>query len=165
MKLSRSTQTNGLRYNSSASLNNYPGDRMPSQPKPPNLEKEMIRASKHGATIMVMALLAKDPALISARDVDGSTPLHCATWKGHERLVQVLLKHGADVNATNNNDHWGTTPLHAAAHGNQRAIAELLIAHGADIDVKNLNGRTPLQETEFHKAKPVANLLIKHGAA
>jgi len=77
----------------------------------------------------------------------------------------VLLKNGADVNATNNNDHWGTTPLHAAAHGNQRAIAELLIAHGANINAKNLNGRTPLQETEFHKAKPVANLLIKHGAA
>jgi len=49
--------------------------------KTPNLEKEMIKASKHGQTIMVMALLAKDPSLISARDADGSTPLHCATWK------------------------------------------------------------------------------------
>ena len=137
---------------------------MPTQPKPVNLEKEMIKAAKHGATVMVLALLAKDPSLISARDSDGSTPLHCATWKGHERLVQVLLENGADANATNNNDHWGTTPLHAAAHGNQRAIAELLIKHGADIHAKNLNGRTPLAETEFHKAKPVANLLKQHGA-
>jgi ankyrin repeat protein len=54
--------------------------------------------------------------------------------------------------------------LHAAAHANQRAIAELLIAHGADIHAINLNGRTPLAETEFHKAKPVANLLKQHGA-
>ena len=137
----------------------------PSHLKPVNLEKEMIKAAKRGATIMVLALLAQDPALISARDADGSTPLHCATWKGHERLVHVLLEHGADVNAVNNNDHWGTTPLHAAAHANQRAIAELLIAHGADIQATNLNGRTPLAETEFHKARPVANLLKQHGAA
>ncbi len=137
---------------------------MPAQPKPANLEKEMIKAAKHGATGTVLTLLAQDASLISARDTDGSTPLHCATWKGHERLVEVLLQQGADVNATNNNDHWGTTPLHAAAHGNQRAIAELLITHGADIHARNLNGRTPLAETEFHKAKPVANLLKKHGA-
>lgn len=134
------------------------------QAKPIDLEKAMIKATKHGQTVMVLSLLAQNPELISARDSDGSTPLHCATWKGHERLVQVLLEHGADVNATNNNDHWGTTPLHAAAHGNQRAIAELLIKHGADIHAKNLNGRTPLQETEFHKAKPVANLLKQNGA-
>lgn len=137
---------------------------MPAQPKPVDLEKAMIKASKHGATILVLALLARDPSLVSARDTDGSTPLHCATWKGHERLVEVLLKHGADVNARNNNDHWGTTPLHAAAHANQRAIAELLIAKGADIHATNLNGRTPLAETEFHKAKAVAKLLKQHGA-
>ena len=137
---------------------------MPSQPKPVDLEKQMIKCAKHGQTILVLALLGQDPKLISARDADGSTPLHCATWKGHERTVQVLLEHGADVNAVNQNDHWGTTPLHAAAHGNQRAIAERLIAAGADIHATNLNGRTPLAETEFHKAKPVANLLRQHGA-
>jgi ankyrin repeat protein len=136
---------------------------MPS--KQPNLEKEIIRAAKSGAASKVKELLDHDAALISARDTDGSTPLHCATWKGHQSVVALLLKSGAEVNAVNNNDHWGTTPLHAAAHANQRAIAELLIAHGANVHAINLNGRTPLAETEFHKAKPVANLLKQHGAA
>jgi ankyrin repeat protein len=135
-----------------------------AQPKPVNLEKEIIRAAKSGNTGRVKELLERDAALISARDADGSTPLHCATWKGHQGVVELLLELGADVNAKNNNDHWGTTPLHAAAHANQRAIAERLIQHGADIHATNLNGRTPLDETEFHKAKPVANLLKKHGA-
>jgi ankyrin repeat protein len=133
-------------------------------PKPLNLEKEIIRAAKSGAVARVKELLEQDPALISARDSDGSTPLHCATWKGQLAVVELLLTRGAEVNARNQNDHWGTTPLHAAAHANQRAIAELLIAHGADLHATNLNGRTPLAETEFHKAKPVANLLKQHGA-
>jgi len=135
-----------------------------TSPKAPNFAKEIIKAAKAGAATRVAELLKQDPKLISAVDTDGSTPLHCATWKGHLKVVEVLLAHGADVNAHNKNDHWGTTPLHAAAHGNQRAIAELLIAHGADIRAINLNGRTPLAETEFHRAKPVANLLKQHGA-
>jgi len=139
--------------------------KIPGQPKPPNLEKEIIKAAKSGATATVKQLLKQEPALVAARDTDGSTPLHCATWKGHRSVVELLLTLGADVNARNNNDHWGTTPLHAAAHANQRAIAELLIAHGADIHATNLNGRTPLAETEFHNARPVANLLSQHGAS
>jgi len=143
---------------------NQPTGMAQAQSKPVNFAKEIIKAAKSGIESRVRELLQQDPSLIHARDADGSTPLHCATWKGHLKVVETLLNHGADINARNNNEHWGTTPLHAAAHGNQRAIAELLIARGADIHAKNLNGRTPLDETQFHKATPVANLLKQHGA-
>ena len=138
---------------------------MPATPKLQDPAKEIIKAAKSGNVGKIQQLLQQDPALISARDTDGSTPLHCATWKGQLEVVKLLLASGAEVNALNNNEHWGTTPLHAAAHANQRAIAELLIAGGADIHATNINGRTPLAETEFHKARPVANLLIQHGAS
>src|SRR4030095_9898201 len=128
-----------------------------------DLGKEILKASKKGDLKKVQELLSEDPALVGARDVDGSTPLHCAVWKGHKPVVELLLKQGADVNAENQNDHWGTTPLHAAAHANQRAIAEVLIAHRAKVNGRNINGRTPLGETEFHKAKPVATLLKENG--
>ena len=135
------------------------------QAKPQNLEKEILKAAKSGNASRVKEILDQDASLVSAIDSDGSTPLHCATWKGHLEVAKLLLTYGANVNAKNSNEHWGTTPLHAAAHANQRAIAELLIAHGADIHATNINDRTPLDETEFHKATPVAKLLKQHGAS
>lgn len=131
---------------------------------PPTTEqKQVIRAAKNGDTDAVRVLIASDAALLDARDADGSTPLHCAAWKGHIEVVSLLLDRGADVNARSQNDHWGDSPLHAAAHGNRRAVAEVLIARGANIRAVNSRGLTPLAETRIHDAKAVANCLRKHG--
>ena len=122
-------------------------------------EKAILRAAKNGDTKTIETLLKKDKSLLSARDKDGSTPLHCASWKGHASVVESLLNAGAKINEKNKNEHWGTTPLHAAAHGNQKDVAALLISRGADLKAKNLNGRTPLGETTIHNATAVAKLL------
>lgn len=127
--------------------------------------KGIIKAAKSGDIATVKRLLATDAALLHARDSDGSTPLHCAAWKGHREIVAFLLEAGADANAENSNGHWGTTPLHAAAHANQAAIAELLIQHGADVNARDANGKTPLHHTTFHKASAAAKLLQKYAAS
>jgi len=125
----------------------------------PDPNKLIIKAAKHGDVAALRTLLGGDPKLINARDTDGSTPLHCATWKGHVDAAEFLVQSGADVNATNQNEHWGTTPLHAAAHANQPKIAQLLIENGANVKAKDMEGRTPLFHTTFHKAKAVAKIL------
>ena len=125
----------------------------------PDPNKLIIKAAKSGDVATIKSLLKSDPSLIDARDTDGSTPLHCATWKGHEKVAELLLKEGANVNAVNQNGHWGTTPLHAAAHANQVKIAQLLLDHGANVKANDMEGRTPLFHTTFHKAKAVAKLL------
>lgn len=130
----------------------------------PDANKEMIKAAKKGDVEKVKLLLSGDAGLIEARDNDGSTALHCATWKGLQTMVAFLLSKGADVNAHNKNEHYGTTPLHAAAHANQAAIAEMLIEHGADVNALDMNGKTPMHHTTFHKAKAAAKVLQKHGA-
>ena len=114
-------------------------------------KKLIIKAAKHGDVAALKTLLAADPKLINARDTDGSTPLHCVTWKGHLAAAEFLVQSGADVNAT--------TPLHAAAHANQPRIAQVLIDNGANVKAKDMEGRTPLFHTTFHKAKAVAKIL------
>ena len=109
----------------------------------PDPSKEFIKAAKSGNADRLRDLLKADPNLLEAQDKDGSTALHCATWKGHQAVVKLLLDAGANVNAHNNNDHWGTTALHAAAHANQAAIAQLLIASGADVNARGARGITP----------------------
>lgn len=130
----------------------------------PDANKEIIKAAKSGNLEKMKALLGMDATLVHARDADGSTPLHCATWKGHRTVVEYLLASGADVNAQNNNEHWGTTPLHAAAHANQAEIARMLIAGGADVNAIDMNGQSVLHHTTFHKAKAAAKVLQENGA-
>lgn len=125
----------------------------------PEPAKLIIKAAKSGDVFTLKSLLAQDALLVNALDSDGSTPLHCATWKGHLIIVEALLEAGANVNAVNQNEHWGTTPLHAAAHANQAAIAKMLLDHGADAKATDMEGRTPMFHTTFHKAKAVAKLL------
>lgn len=130
----------------------------------PDPAREFIKAAKRGDLNALAVLIESNTQLISTRDSDGSTALHCATWKGHEAAVDWLLKAGADVHAHNENDHWGTTALHAAAHANHAGIARRLIDAGADVNVKDREGRTPLFHTTFHKAKATAKVLEEHGA-
>lgn len=69
----------------------------------------------------------------------GWTPLHEATNHGHYHLAQLLIKHGANVNATGLDD---VTPLHdAASFGNQKLV-KMLIDKGADPLFKNKKGKT-----------------------
>jgi len=130
----------------------------------PDPAKEFIKAAKKGDIPKLRALLESDGGLISVRDSDGSTALHCATWKGHEETVAWLLSAGADVHMHNENDHWGTTALHAAAHANHPGLAQRLIDAGANVNAKDREGRTPLFHTSFHKAKATEKILLKHGA-
>ncbi|XP_057334336.1 putative ankyrin repeat protein RF_0381 [Microplitis mediator] len=64
-------------------------------------------------------------------------PLSVAIREGHEEMVELLLKHGADPNVDNYRD---ISPLvHAAEKGNSNII-KLLLAYGADINLVPVNG-------------------------
>ena len=59
-----------------------------------------------------------------------STPLHLAAGYNRVGVVEVLIKHGADVHAK---DKGGLVPLHNACSYGHYEVAELLVKVGLDI--------------------------------
>ncbi|HTQ35461.1 MAG TPA: ankyrin repeat domain-containing protein [Steroidobacteraceae bacterium] len=117
------------------------------------------------------ALQAQDPetalyalsqgAEATAREPDGTTPLHYAAHYGDARLIAALLKGKADPNAANN---FGAKPLaEAATNGNAGAI-RLLLKAGAEVEAKNSEGQTALMVVARAGKVDAAKLLVKAGA-
>ena len=86
------------------------------------------------------AAFATNAAGRHALPVGGLRPLMLAAAKGHTELVALLLKHGADVNAT---DDSGCGALHAAGQGGQSETYSLLVRSGASERAKNAAGEAP----------------------
>eukprot|EP00794_Sanderia_malayensis_P003533 gene3533-4034_t len=73
------------------------------------------------------------------------TPLHSAAKAGHMNVVQVLLKHGVDINIRTVSTKQ--TPLHVAAANSSVDVVKLLVLEGADRNVEDTEGRTPFDMT------------------
>ncbi len=70
-------------------------------------------------------------ANVHAKALGGLTTLHLAATKGYLGLAEVLLAHGADVNAAVKSRGQNVTPLAAALKAKQDRMAEFLKSKGA----------------------------------
>ena len=78
-----------------------------------------------------------------------SLPLHIAVDNDNSELVELLLKHGADVDVT---DVDGNTALHRTIHRMSRSpnsenvipVVDILLQNKADVNKLNKKGETPL---------------------
>lgn len=94
-----------------------------------------------GRSKSLIRFFAQEGVLINARTLDsGDTALILASDGGNSQIVALLIKLGADVNASNN---IGWTPLHFAAYGGFEQIAEILINSGANPAAASLDGQRP----------------------
>ncbi|XP_048360861.1 poly [ADP-ribose] polymerase tankyrase-2 isoform X2 [Sphaerodactylus townsendi] len=90
----------------------------------------------------VCELLLRKGANISEKTKDFLTPLHVASEKAHNDVVEILVKHEAKVNAL---DNLGQTSLHRAAHCGHLQTCRLLLSSGCDPSVVSLQGFTASQ--------------------
>lgn len=107
------------------------------------------KACGYGRTEVVELLLRTGKVDVNALDGRGRTALHYAALNGHVDVVALLLAMPEiDVNRV---DAKGLTALHWACRAGFRAMdvaAALLADVRVHMNVKNLEGRTPLDEAE-----------------
>ncbi|XP_047452609.1 ankyrin repeat domain-containing protein 27 isoform X2 [Mugil cephalus] len=84
-----------------------------------------------------------DPSIVTpfSRDDRGYTPLHAAAICGQAQLIDVLVRKGAPVNAT---DYHALTPLHLACQRGYQGVTLLLLHYKANTDAQDISGNTPL---------------------
>jgi hypothetical protein len=68
----------------------------------------LMEAAKRGDVGEVTAVVREHARLVNERDEMGATALHHAAFGGHCDVAEVLVKHGADVNARDGK--FGATP-------------------------------------------------------
>src|SRR5262245_59305560 len=74
----------------------------------------LIKAIEEGNLEQVVAILETNDELVNQRDESGATPLHYATLNGHRQIVRLLVKQGAQINATDL--EFNATPTGWAIH-------------------------------------------------
>ena len=89
------------------------------------------------------------------------TPLHVASRCGHIDVAQLLLEHGADADARDNDD---CTPLLRASQEGPAGLALFLLKHGVDIEARDTQDSTPLGRAAIRGNVELARVLLEHGA-
>ncbi|HYL15891.1 MAG TPA: ankyrin repeat domain-containing protein [Terriglobales bacterium] len=92
--------------------------------KTPEAVRMLVCASAMGDLSTVRVILRNSPD--AARDW---RPIMDASYKGFGQVVEVLIKHGADVNAMSSSEQ--NRPLHRAVEQGHHEVIEVLIRSGA----------------------------------
>ncbi len=123
----------------------------------------IFEACAAGRRARVETLLERAPMLARGYSADGYHPLGLAIFFGHEEIAELLLRHGADVNAASKNTQR-VTPLHAAVARRNAAIVKELLKRSADPNATQAGGFTPLHGAAYHGDREIVELLLAHGA-
>lgn len=100
----------------------------------------------------------------------GATALYTATEEGHLDIIELLIRHGADVNRSPKGQVARDlhieyqTPLLIACMRNHDAVIRHLIRSNADVNVTSERGSSPFLAICQHNNVEIAQLLIDHGA-
>ena len=114
---------------------------------------------------LVEHLAIKGPQHVNAICGRYSFPLLAALGEGHVEVAELLLQHGANVNAR---EKMGKTVLLTALSRPQRNLASMvnfLLEHGADVNARDNTLRSSLHLlAEYGGDLEVAQMLVWHGA-
>lgn len=131
---------------------------------PPMSDNDFIELCKSSDSRKVEEAIMNG-ANVNARTKTTWTVLMEVVDEGITEVAELLLKHGADVNAKSYSDDKffkGWTALMCAAWNGNTEMAELLLKHGADVNATNYKGKTALGIVGMYTE--MGDFLRKYGA-
>ncbi|XP_065191802.1 espin-like protein [Sycon ciliatum] len=96
------------------------------------------------------------------------TLLHLCAMRGNDRLANILIGRGADVNVQDSRDR--RTPLHEAVRWNKINVVKVMLSHDSDgvtldTTLRDRKGRTALDLAKEEKHEGCVQLLVDHESA
>ena len=127
------------------------------------ISQSSLRVAAYNGQLEIVQLLLDRHVNIEAADhfQPYGTALLAATAGNRLKVVQRLLKEGANVNA---GTWFDDSPLHVAAEQGFTEILETLLTAEAEVDCYSDNGLTALCLAATHGYEEVAELLLRAGA-
>ncbi|HEY7471493.1 MAG TPA: ankyrin repeat domain-containing protein [Gemmatimonadota bacterium] len=153
-----------------------------------DLRDDLWLAVCEGDHAMVETIVEERPDLARGRTDEGVPWTLAAVYRGHPGVADLLLRHGAELDAftaaalgrtdqlavlidrgeadVGDRSADGWTPLHLAAFFGHRETAAMLLDRGADPAARSSNDldNTPLHAALAGRRDPVVELLVERGA-
>lgn len=121
----------------------------------------LSEAASLGYIDMVKFLLEKGAKINHVPEEDPI--VHEAVRSGNPEIVDLLVKYGVDINATNS---LGQTPLHeSASEDGWLEVTKYLVKKGANIDALDGFNSTPLIASALHGCFETVKFLVLSGAS
>jgi len=127
--------------------------------------QEAIDEVDDGGKIEIVQLLIQAGADVNTWNLDqDSNPLLMAIWGGHEHLVSLLLKEGANPNIK---DNEGNSPLRLSVEEENIKMVKLLLNYGAKETINEAGGFGGMNALGIAVNKlniPIIKVLLEKGA-
>lgn len=127
-------------------------DNMKSSSKSIKLGADLLNACYFGNTMLAMKLIERgaDPSYTDPRD--GWAGIHYAARWGKIRLIDSLVKAGADINLRTTGKE---TALHKACRSDRKDVVVWMLRHGANCNAMNGDGSRPADLTADVEIKKI----------